>query len=327
MAAYLIRRVIFMVIGLCIVSVLSFVVIQLPPGDVLTAQIQSLMQSGVTDTRNLAESLRRQYGLDQPLAVQYLKWMGNLLRGDFGYSFTFRINVIEIIRERLPYSILLSLSATFLVYLISIPIGIISSVKHHSAVDYTFTFLSFIGISVPAFLLALVLMYFMNKTFGISIGGLFSAEFARAPWSLAKVWDLIKHMWAPMIVMGAGGTAVTVRILRATMLDELGKEYVQVGRSKGLSETQLILRHPTRVALNPILSTVGYILPGIISGEAIGAVVLDLPTMGPVVLQAALTQDMYLLGVCVLLLASLAMIGTLLSDILLAVFDPRIRYH
>jgi len=316
-----------MVVTLIVVSMISCLVIQLPPGDVVTTRVAQLQQSGVTNTRELAATLRQQYGLDKPLPVQYARWIGSLLRGDLGYSFTYRIDVIEVIKERLPYSILLAFTATIVVYLLSVPIGIISAVRQHGLSDYVFTLGSFVGISIPAFLLALILMYFLHSVFGVSIGGLFSAEFARAPWSFAKLWDLIKHMWAPIIVLSASGIAVTVRTLRATMLDELKKEYVQVGRAKGLSERAVIVKHPTRVALNPVLSTVGYVLPAIISGEVIGAVVMDLPTLGPILLQGALTQDMFLVGDIVIILSILTIVGTLISDILLAVSDPRIRYY
>ena len=327
MGAYLVRRLIYMVITIVVVSVLSYLVIVLPPGDVLASQIATLQASGMDINVDTANALRARYGLDQPAIVQYARWIGNLLRGDMGYSFTYRIEVVQIIRERLPYSILVALVSTAFVYLVSVPVGMLSAARQHTITDYTFTLFSFLGISIPAFLLALILMYFFNRTFGLSIGGLFSQEFTRAPWSLARVWDMVKHLWAPLLVLSAGGIAVTVRVLRASMLDEIRKEYVQVGRAKGLPEARLLVTHPGRVALNPLLSTVGYVLPAIISGEAITSVVMDLPTLGPVLLQAALTQDMYLVGDCVLLLSILTVVGTLLSDLLLAISDPRIRYR
>jgi peptide/nickel transport system permease protein len=327
MGTYIARRLIYMVVTLLVVSVLSFIIIQLPPGDVISTRIAQLQSTGMAINKQMAESMRQEYGLDRPVIVQYGKWMGKLLRGDLGYSFTYRIAVTDIIKERLPYSILLALLSTVLVYLISVPLGIISAVRQHTTADYVFTLLSFIGLSIPSFLLAMILMYFVNKLFGLSIGGLFSQEFMRQPWSLARLGDLVRHIWAPIIVLSAGGSAITVRVLRATMLDELGKEYVQVGRAKGLPEGRLIIRHPARVALNPVLSTVGYVLPAIISGEAITSVVMDLPTMGPVLLQGALTQDMFLVGDCMLIMSFLTIVGTLVSDILLAVSDPRIKYY
>jgi peptide/nickel transport system permease protein len=327
MLAYLTRRLLYMIVTLLVVSALSYVIIQLPPGDVLSTRIAELQASGLQVSQEQARALREQYGLNDPLPVQYVKWMGRLFQGDLGYSFTYRISINRIIAERLPYSIVLAILSALLVYAVSIPIGILSAVRQHRPSDYTFTFLSFVGLSVPAFLLALVLMYFVHKFFGLSIGGLFSQQYARAPWSLAKLADLVGHLWAPLIVVSAGGIAATVRVLRATMLDELGKEYVQVERAKGMPETRMILKHPTRVALNPVFSTVGYILPAIVSGEVITSVVMDLPTLGPVLLQAALTQDMFLVGDCMLLFSGLTMLGTLLSDILLAISDPRIRYY
>ncbi|NLK07392.1 MAG: ABC transporter permease [Firmicutes bacterium] len=325
MANYLTKRLIYMLITLFGISIISFTVIQLPPGDYLTSYITELQASGtVVDEAQIA-SLRQRYGLDKPIYVQYFKWITGIFRGDFGRSFEWNESVRVLISERLPMTIAISLLTLVFTYVLAIPIGIYSAVRQYSFGDYLAIFIGFIGISIPGFLLALVLMFAFYHMFGISIGGLFSAAFEDAPWSWAKFKDLVDHLWVPMIVVGMSGTAGLIRTMRATTLDELGKDYVKMARSKGLPEWKVILKHPVRVAINPIVSTVGWELPRIVSGTTIVAVVLSLPITGPLLLQALLSQDMYLAGSFIMMLSVLTVIGTLISDILLAVIDPRIR--
>lgn len=325
MFAYILRRAIVAACTIVVVSVLAFVIIQLPPGDYLTSYIATLEAQGDAASYEQIEVLRRQYGLDRPIYAQYGKWVWNMLHGDFGISLEWNRPVLELIGERLPLTVAVALSAILFTWTLAVPIGIYSAVRQRSPGDYLFTLLGFIGLAVPHFLLALVLMYAAYAWFGTSIGGLFSPGFEDAPWSLARFWDLLKHLWIPAIVLGAAGTAGLIRILRANLLDELRKPYVVTARSKGLPEWKVILKYPVRVALNPFVSTVGYILPGLISGGVIVAVVLGLPTVGPLLLRALLAQDMYLAGTIVLLLGAMTVIGTLLSDILLVILDPRIR--
>jgi peptide/nickel transport system permease protein len=311
-----------------VVSLISFVVIQLPPGDYITSYIARLEDTGATVDDAVVQALKAQYGLDQPFYVQYWKWMsGILLRGDFGFSFTWSRPVADLIWGRLGLTLVLSISTLLFLWIVSFPIGIYSAVKQYSIGDYVATFIGFIGLATPNFLLALVLMYIAFAAFNQSVGGLFSPEYLEAAWSWAKFVDLLKHLWIPVIVLGTAGTAGLIRIMRANLLDELSKPYVEAARSRGISETKLLIKYPVRVALNPFVSTVGWTLPGLISGATVTAIVLSLPTTGPLLIQALLTQDMYLAGSFILLLSSLTVIGTLISDILLAALDPRIRYH
>lgn len=327
MLAYIIRRILIMIPTLAVISVISFAVIDLPPGDFLTSYIVQLESQGARVTEEQVESLKRRYALDQPLPMRYVNWMYRIIRfQDFGQSWNWNRPVAGLLMERMPFTVTISLATLFLTYIVAIPVGIFSAVRQYSWADYVFTTVGFLGLAIPNFLLALVLMFLFYRYFGVSIGGLFSPEFRDAPWSLARAWDMLNHLWVPMIVIGTAGTAGLIRTMRAVMLDELSKDYVQTARAKGLSEFVVIVKHASRVAVNPIISVVGWTLPLIISGEAIVAIVLNLPTTGPLLLQALLTQDMYLAGSFIFLLSSLTVIGTLLSDILLAWIDPRIRY-
>ncbi len=275
----------------------------------------------------LIDLLKQQYGLDQPIYLQYVKWVSNMvLHGDFGQSFTWKEPVKDLIWERLGLTVVISLASLLFIWVVAFPVGIYSAIKQYSAGDYLFTFISFLGLGIPPFLLALVVMWIAFSKFGISVGGLFSTRILpTAPWSWGKVVDLLQHLWIPMVVLGMGGTAALIRIMRANLLDELHKPYVTTSRAKGMPETNLIVKHPVRVALNPFISTVGWTLPGLVSGSVIVSVVLNLPTTGPILLRALQSQDMYLAGTIVMMLSILTVIGTLVSDILLAWLDPRIR--
>ena len=315
-----------MAVTLAVVSVLVFAIIQLPPGDFLTTYIAQLeaMDQEVTDAEVAALKVR--YGLEKPIHQQYLKWIGGiLLRGDFGYSFQWNKPVHELIGERLLLTMVISLTTLVFTYVVAIAIGIYSAIRQYSFGDYLATFVGFIGLATPNFLLALVLMFLALRYFGISAGGLFSPEFVRAPWSGAKVLDLLQHLWVPVIVVGTAGTAGLIRIMRGVLLDELHKQYVVTARAKGNRERRLVFKYPVRVAINPVVSTVGWVLPEIISGATITAVVLSLPTTGPLLLKALLSQDMFLAGSFLLVLAALTVVGTLISDLMLAAIDPRIR--
>ncbi|NMB45504.1 MAG: ABC transporter permease [Firmicutes bacterium] len=325
MATYMTKRIIYMLITLFGISIISFAVIQLPPGDYLTSYITQLQAAGTVVDEAQIESLRRRYGLDKPIYMQYIKWVTGIFRGDFGRSFEWNESVRVLLGERLPLTIAISLATLIFTYCLAIPIGIYSAVRQYSWGDYLATFIGFIGLSIPDFLLALILMFLFYHLFGVSIGGLFSVAFEDAPWSWAKFKDMMDHLWVPMIVIGMSGTAGLIRTMRATTLDELGKDYVKMARSKGLPEWKVILKHPVRVAINPIVSTVGWELPRVVSGETIVAVVLSLPTTGPLLLQALLAQDMFLAGSFIMMLSVLTVIGTLISDFLLAIIDPRIR--
>ena len=327
MLSYLIRRLFYMIVMLAVMSVVSFVIIQLPPGDYVTTLRAALEASGDPLDDDEVQSLIRQYGLDKPYTVRYFLWVGGMLRGDFGRSITWNRPVIDLIGERLALTVTISLVATFFTYLVSIFIGIYSATHQYSPADYTFTVVGFIGLATPNFMLALILMIVFNNLFGISIGGLFSPEYSTATWSLGKVWDLIKHLPVPVIVVGTAGTAGLIRVMRGMVLDEIRKQYVVTARAKGLGETKLLFKYPVRVALNPLISTVGWILPAIVSGSTITALVLNLPTVGPLMYGALLAEDTYLAGTIILFLCTLTIIGTFISDILLAVTDPRIRFE
>jgi len=326
MGAYIARRFLYMVILLLLSTVVSFAIIVLPPGDYLTSYVAQLEAQGGEVTDDQIASLRAAYGLGDPEHVQYIKWMRGLLtEGDLGRSFAWRAPVTEIIMDRLPMTLVVSLGATLLVYLIAIPIGIYSAVRQYSPGDYVASFIGFIGLAMPNFLIGLILLMLFYKWFGISVGGLFSSELKSAPWSWDKFLDLLIHLPVPMLVIGLSGTAAIIRVMRATVLDELQKPYVETARAKGVSEWGLILKYPVRVALNPIVSTIGWLLPVIISGETITAIVLNLPTIGPVLLQSLLTEDMFLASGIVLILTALTIVGTFISDMALMWVDPRIR--
>jgi peptide/nickel transport system permease protein len=322
---YVARRLLLAVLTVWAVSALSFVIIKLPPGDYVTSYIAQMSASGGYVSEQEAQAMRREYGLDRPMYVQYLRWMGLVLRGRFGVALEWRRPVIEVIGDRLWLTMVVSVAAVVLTWALALPIGIYSAVRQYSLGDYLATFVGFIGIAVPSFLLALVLMYLGFRIFNANVGGLFSDAYALAPWSLAKVWDLAKHLPLPTVVLGLAGTAQLIRIMRANLLDELGKPYVMTARARGLSETRLVLKYPVRVALNPFASTIGYLLPYIVSGSIIVSLVLGLPTVGPLLLRALIAQDMFLAGTIVLLLGALTVVGTLLSDLLLLWIDPRIR--
>jgi peptide/nickel transport system permease protein len=325
MLAYIGRRAVLAIFTVWAISVLSFAIIQLPPGDYVTSYIAQMASMGSVVTDEEAQNLRIQYGLGQPIYVQYFKWMKLIVRGDFGMSMEWRRPVTEVIGDRLWLTIVVSLAALLLTWVLALPIGIYSAVRQYSVGDYVATFVGFIGLAVPNFLLALVLLYLGFVFFNASIGGLFTPELQDAPWSTAKAWDLVKHLPIPALILGLAGTAQQIRIMRANLLDELRKPYVVTARSKGLSESRVILKYPVRVALNPFASTIGYTLPYIVSGSIIVSLVLSLPTVGPLLLKALIAQDMFLAGTIVLLLGILTVIGTFLSDLLLMWIDPRIR--
>ena len=325
MLGYLIRRFVFGLFTIFAVSVLSFTIIQLPPGDYVTSYIAALEAQGDEVSTDEAESLRAYFGLGQPIYVQYGKWMWQIMQGNFGMSFQYRIPVTEVIGERLFLTIVLALGSLIFIWLVAIPIGILSAVRQYSLLDYVATTVGFAGLAVPDFLLALVLMYLAWDWYGFSVGGLFSQEYAVAPWSMGRVIDLLQHMIIPIIVLGTAGTASLIRITRANLLDELRKPYVVTARAKGMNEWQLILKYPVRLAFNPIISITAYILPFLVSGSVIVSVVLSLPTVGPVLLRSLLSQDMFLAGSIILLIGVMTVIGTLISDILLGIVDPRVR--
>ncbi len=326
MLTYIIRRVLLFIPLLLLLSIVSFIIIQLPPGDFLTTYIMGLERQGIKIREEEIANLKRLYGLDKPMYVQYFIWMRNLLSGNLGRSLQWDKPVNEILAERLPLTILISLLTTVFVWVVAIPIGIYSAIHQYSVFDYTFTFIGFIGLSIPGFLLALILQWFFFSRFNIAMTGLFSPEFINAPWNLSKIFDMLKHIWLPVIIIGLSGTAGLIRTMRGNLLDELGKQYVVVARAKGLPERELIFKYPVRMAINPLISTIGWMLPGIVSGETLVSIVLNIQTIGPILLGAVMAQDMYLAGSFILILSTLTVIGTLISDILLAWLDPRIRY-
>lgn len=325
MLRYLVQRTLFAVLTVAAISILSFAIIQLPPGDYLTSYIAHLQSQGDAVSFDQIEGLRKQYGLDRPIHVQYLFWVRNMIEGDFGVSLTWNRPVSELIGERLVLTVVVALAAIIFMWVLALPIGIYSAVRQYSIGDYGFTLLGFIGLAVPDFLLALVLMYVGFAWLGTPVGGLFSQAYLGAPWSWDKLLDLLSHLWVPALVLGTAGTAQLIRVLRANLIDELRQPYVLAARAKGLGFWQVVLRYPFRVALNPLVSTVGYTLPYMISGIVIVSVVLSLPTVGPLLLQALISQDMYLAGTIVLLLGATTVVGTLLSDLLLMLIDPRIK--
>jgi peptide/nickel transport system permease protein len=328
MLGYIIKRILYMVPTLFGMSLISFMIIQLPPGDYLTSMIATMSDSGQTVDPAQIEKLKEIYGFDDPFYIQYFKWIwGIVSRGDFGYSFEWGQPVSGLIWARMGSTLVISLLSLLFVWVVSLPIGIYSAVRRHSVGDHVFTFLGFIGLAVPNFILALTLMYVAYKYLGQSVGGLISPKFAEAPWSLAKVGDFLAHLWIPIIIIGASGTAAMIRILRANLTDELHKPYVITARAKGLPEYKVILKYPVRIALNPFVSAIGWVLPHLVSGVTITAIVLNLPTAGPLLFRALVSQDMYLAGSFILLLSALTLVGMLMSDLLLALLDPRIRFN
>jgi peptide/nickel transport system permease protein len=327
MIAFIVRRLALGLLTTWLISVLSFAIIQLPPGDFVDAYIATLAASGSTVSAEEAASLRQLYGLDRPIYVQYGKWISRVAVGDFGQSMEWRLPVTEVIGDRMWLTLLLAFGALLMTWALALPIGIYSAVRQYSVGDYAFTLLGFIGIAVPNFLLALVVMYFAYTWFNISVSGLFSQEYADAPWTSAKVWDLVKHLPLPAVILALGGTAQLIRIMRANLLDELRRPYVVTARAKGLPERRVILKYPVRAALNPFASNVAYIFPALVSGSVIVSIVLGLPTVGPLLVQSLVAQDMFLAGTIVLLLGVLTVIGTLISDFVLMWVDPRLRHQ
>ncbi len=327
MLLYIVRRVLMLIPILVLMSMVAFFLIQLPPGDYVSFRIQQLKMSGVEVSEDEAERLKIQFGLDKPPMERYVWWIsGIVLRGNWGWSLQWNKSVNEILQERVPMTVVISLSALLFSWIVAVPIGIYSATHKYSLLDYLFTFLGFIGVATPGFLLALIMAWLLFTKFGFSALGLFSKEYLDAPWSFAKFIDLVKHIWLPLILVGLGNTAATIRVVRNNLLDELNKQYVITARAKGLSEWRLLLKYPVRMAINPLLSTVSWVLPGLVSGTVLIDIVLSLQTVGPVLLRATLAQDMYLAGAIVLILSALTVVGALLGDILLVLVDPRIRF-
>jgi peptide/nickel transport system permease protein len=325
MIRYLVHRLLLTIPTLVAISIITFVVIQLPPGDYLETLISEMQASGEKADLARVEALRRQYGLDQPLWKQYFMWVGGLLRGDLGYSFEYDRPVSAIIGERVVLTAVVALAAVLFTWVVAFPIGIYSATHQYGWVDHLLTFVGFLGLATPNFLFALVLMFLAFTYFGTSVGGLFSPALQEAPWSWAKVVDLLQHLWIPMVVIGTSGTAAMIRRLRANLLDELRKPYVVTARAKGLPPGRALLKYPLRIALNPFISDIGSLLPHLLSGAVVVSIVLSLPTTGPILLRALRAQDMYLAGSFLMILALLTVAGVLISDIALAMLDPRIR--
>ncbi|MBP7688335.1 MAG: ABC transporter permease [Thermoflexales bacterium] len=325
MLRFILQRLILLPVLLFLFSVVVFILIQAPPGDFLDSYIATLASSGSSVDEDQIVALKQQFGLDQPIHIQYLRWMENILRGDLGLSLEYQRPNNELIGERLVLTVILALFAFVFTWVVAIPAGILCATHPHSLIDYIFSILNYIGVAIPNFMLALILMWFAYSSLGISVTGLFSPEFVDAPWSWARVVNLLSHIWLPMVVIGIAGTARLTRIMRANLLDELNKPYVITARAKGLSEWRLVMKYPVRLALNPLVSTIGWYLPQLFSGSLIVATVMNLPNIGPLLLRALQSQDMYLAGSILLIYCGLTIVGTLISDILLALLDPRIR--
>jgi peptide/nickel transport system permease protein len=327
MSRYIIRRLLMMIPTLFIISVIVFAVIQLPPGDIVTSTLEDLQSQGQEANEETIASLRKAYNLDKPIQMQYLYWVGGLMQGDLGYSFMYQQPVNTLVGERIVLTMLIAFFSIIFTWVVAVPIGILSAVKQYSFSDYFTTVLAMLGMATPNFLLALVLMWFGFEYFGTSFGGLFSPEYINAEWSFMKVIDLLMHLWVPMIVLGIGGCAGMVRIMRANLLDELRKPYVTTAKAKGMRPLKMIIKYPVRIAILPFISGIGGILPALFSGSAIVSIVVDIPTTGPLLLNSLLNQDMYLAGSFIMILSVLSVIGVLISDLALAVLDPRIRYE
>lgn len=325
MLRVVLHRLVLLPVLLLVFSIAVFALVQAPPGDFLTSYLSMLASSGSSVDQAQVDALRRQFGLDQPFYIQYLRWMQNLVRGDLGLSLEYQLPNLDLISDYLVPTVLLALLSFVFTWLIAIPAGIYSATHPRSPLDSAVTVLNYVGVATPNFMLALILMWVAFARFGISVTGLFSPEYLQVPWSLARVADLLSHIWLPMIILGIAGTARLTRIMRANLLDELHKPYVITARAKGLSEWHLVLKYPVRVAINPLLSTIGWYLPQLFSGSLIVATVMNLPNIGPLLLHALISRDMYLAGAILLIYCFLTVIGTLLSDILLAWADPRIR--
>jgi len=325
MLGFLIRRIMVMIPTLLAISAITFVIIQLPPGDYLTTMMTELESRGEAIDQSRLQFLRETYGLDRPMIEQYFVWLGGMLTGDYGFSFEYNRPVADVVGDRMLLTIVVSFATIMFIWIVSFPIGIYSATHQYSLGDYGLTFLGFLGLATPNFLLALVLLYFANVTFGTSIGGLMDPVYLDAPWSWAKVLSVLEHLWIPVIVIGTSGTAGMIRRLRANLLDELHKQYVVTARAKGLHPAKVLWKYPLRMAINPFIADIGNLLPQIVSGAAVVSIVLSLPTTGPMLLDALRSQDMYLAGSFLMFLALLTVIGVFLSDLALAVLDPRIR--
>lgn len=325
MLRFILQRLLLLPILLLLFSIVVFWLVQAPPGDFLTSYVANLASSGSSISADQVDALKKQFGLDQPGYIQYLRWMESLAKGDLGLSLEYQRPNTELIGERLLLTIALALFAFAITWAVAIPAGIYSATHQNSVLDYIFTVLNYVGVATPNFMLALILMWVAFSNFGLSVTGLFSPEYVQAPWSVGRVIDLLSHIWLPAIVLGVAGTARLTRVMRANLLDELNKPYVTTARAKGLSEWTLVLKYPVRLAINPLVSTIGWYLPQLFSGSLIVATVMNLPNIGPLLLRALTQQDMYLAGSVLLIYCFLTIIGTLISDILLALADPRIR--
>ncbi len=325
MLRFILKRLLLLPLLLLLFTVVVFALLQAPPGDFLTSYVAMLASSGSSMDAAQVEALKQQFGLDKPVTVQYLRWLESIIRGNFGLSLEYQRPNSELIGERLLVTILLALFAFALTWIAAIPAGIYSAMHKNTFLDYAFALLNYVGVATPNFMLALILMWVAFSNFGLMITGLFSPDYVQAPWSFGKLVDLLKHIWLPAIVLGIAGTARLTRIMRANLLDELNKPYVVMARAKGMSEWALVLKYPARIAFNPIISTIGWYLPQLFSGSLIVATVMNLPNIGPLLLRALTQQDMYLAGSILLIYCFLTIVGTLISDVLLALFDPRIR--
>ncbi len=330
MLNYIIKRIIMMIPTLLLISFITFIIIQLPPGDYLTTYITQLAELGGINPEVLktVEAMRVRYGLDRPSYVQYWKWISKIVtKGDFGFSFVTLRPISETIAGLMGNTLILIVVSAIFIFVVALPIGFYSAVRQYSVGDYIFTFLGFLGLAVPSFLLALLLLYASYSWFGVVLRGMYSPDMIDASWSLEKLVDLLKHIWMPIIAIGGQGVAAVVRVLRNNLLDELQKPYVLTARAKGVRELRLLIKYPVRIAVNPLLSTLGHLLPNLFSAAVITSIVLNLPAVGPIFLRALQDQDMYLAGSIVMVLAMMTVVGTLVSDILLALADPRIRYN
>lgn len=325
MLRYTLRRLALLPLLLLLFSVIIFIIIQAPPGDFLSSYIAQLAQTGSSVGQEQADALRQQYGLNRPIVEQYFLWLGNVLQGNLGVSMEYRQPVLDLIMDRLGPTLVLAIFALVFTWALAVPLGIIGAVRQHTWVDYLFTIFSYIGVATPNFLLALVLMWFFFSNFGVNLTGLNSPEYADAPWNAARIADFLGHLWIPMIILGLDGTARLARIMRANLLDELNKPYVEAARTRGISEWRIIMKYPVRMALSPLISTLGWYLPQLFSGSLILATVMNLPNIGPLLLRALTNQDMFLAGSILLVYSLLTIIGTLISDIMLAWVDPRIQ--
>jgi peptide/nickel transport system permease protein len=325
MLRIIVQRIVLLPILLLLFTFIIFVMVQAPPGDFLTSYVATLATGGSSIGEAQVAALEHQFGLDQPFMVRYFSWLKGLVRGDLGLSLEYMRPNTELIGERLVLTVLLALFAFVITWAIAIPAGIYSATHKNSVLDYVFAVLNYFGVATPNFMLALVLMWIAFSSFGLSITGLFSPEYVQAKWSLARFIDLLKHIWLPGVVLGVAGTARLTRIMRANLLDELNKPYVVTARAKGMKEWKLVIKYPARLALNPIVSTIGWYLPQLFSGSLIVATVMNLPNVGPLLLRALTQQDMYLAGSILVIYCGLTIVGTLISDILLALVDPRIR--